>query len=39
MAYEAIDRHAESDQKNKVALHYQDAERKNLIRLRHEKFD
>ncbi|MCZ8541649.1 acetate--CoA ligase [Psychrobacillus sp. FSL K6-2365] len=28
MAYEAIDRHAETDKKDKVALHYQDAERK-----------
>ncbi|KIL43873.1 acetate--CoA ligase [Jeotgalibacillus soli] len=27
MAYEAIDRHAESDKKNKVALYYRDAER------------
>lgn len=28
MAYEAIDRHAETDRKDKVALHYQDAGRK-----------
>ena len=28
MAYEAIDRHAESDKKEKVALYYQDANRK-----------
>lgn len=28
MAYEAIDRHAETDKKDKVALHYLDAERK-----------
>ena len=28
MAYEAIDRHAESDKKDKVALYYQDADRK-----------
>ncbi|MFJ7971035.1 acetate--CoA ligase [Psychrobacillus sp. NPDC096389] len=28
MAFEAIDRHAESDKQNKVALHYQDADRK-----------
>ncbi|MFC4409764.1 acetate--CoA ligase [Chungangia koreensis] len=28
MAYEAIDRHAESDRKNKVALYYKDATRK-----------
>ncbi|MEK3954297.1 MULTISPECIES: acetate--CoA ligase [Psychrobacillus] len=28
MAYEAIDRHAESDKKDKVALHYQDVDRK-----------
>ncbi|MBD7943498.1 acetate--CoA ligase [Psychrobacillus sp. FSL K6-2684] len=28
MAYEAIDRHAKSDKKDKVALYYQDADRK-----------
>lgn len=28
MAYEAIDKHAESDRKNKVALYYQDGSRK-----------
>ena len=28
MAYEAIDRHAEADKKDKVALYYQDADRK-----------
>lgn len=28
MAYEAIDRHAESDKKDKIALYYQDADRK-----------
>ncbi|MER2261021.1 MAG: acetate--CoA ligase [Psychrobacillus sp.] len=28
MAYEAIDRHADSDRKDKVALYYQEAERK-----------
>ena len=31
MAYEAIDRHAESDRKNKVALYYQDAIAKREI--------
>lgn len=28
MAYEAIDKHAKSDRKNKVALYYQDGSRK-----------
>ena len=28
IAYEAIDRHAETDRKNKIALHYKDADRK-----------
>ena len=28
IAYEAIDRHAESDRKNKVALYFNDGERK-----------
>ena len=28
MAYEAIDHHAKSDRKNKVALYYQDGSRK-----------
>ena len=34
MAYEAIDRHAESDKKDKVALHYQDADRKESYTFR-----
>ena len=34
MAYEAIDKHAKSDRKNKVALYYQDGSRKENIHLR-----